>query len=235
MRRLGSRRAPHIPQCPWQWAPSLPLFALQTSGRVGAQGLPAVFLEVCVVPHERSWDISLLLEPSQMALGKASPLPWESPARRNPCSAWPAPHFPWALVFWCVPDAVGPSRVQGQWCGEVARGLHSACCLLPGSPCLLSYSLCPHSSREPSPKPSKGILHSSWVREGLPQSWGWPHHLPGTNLSLWFLAVAPNELSQGSPKTCRQSWDEDFTTWGHRQALGVMLGPCAGFSSLPWP
>lgn len=188
-----------------------------------------------MVPHERSWDISLLLEPSQMALGKASPLPWESPARRNPCSAWPAPHFPWALVFWCVPDAVGPSRVQGQWRGEVARGLHSACCLLPGSPCLLSLLL-------PVPSQQQGAFPKALQRDppqlmgarGAPQSWGWPHHLPGTNLSLCFLAVAPNELSPGSPKTCRQSRDEDFTTWGHRQALGVMLGPCAGFSSLPW-
>lgn len=40
------------------------------------------------------------------------------------------------------------------------------------------------------------------------------------NLSLCVLAIAPNELSWGSPKPCRQSWEEDFTGWGCKQARG---------------
>lgn len=99
--------------------------------------------------------------------------------------------------------------------------------------CPPPYSMCHHSSREPFPRPSKGILHSPWVREGLPQSRGWPRHLPGANLSLCFLAVDPNELSLGSPKPCRRSQDKDFTAWDHRQVQEVMLGSHAGFS-LSW-
>lgn len=159
--------------------------------------------------------------------------------------------FPGKVLQGEIPAQPGrPHSPPGPWCSGVSLMLwgqagcrasgagrwHGDCTLLAAfsQAALVCYSMCPHSSRKPSPKPSKGILHSPWVREGLPQSWSWPRHLPGANFSLRFLAVAPNELSWGSPKPCRQSWDEDFTAWGHRQAQGVMLGPCAGFSSLPW-
>lgn len=110
--------------------------------RVVARGLPAVFLEGCADPHRGSWDISLLLEPGQTALGKASPLPWESPARRSPCLARLATQLPGVLVLWHVPSAAGPSRVRGQWHREVPWGLCPAHCLLPSAlastPCVLA-------------------------------------------------------------------------------------------------
>lgn len=98
------------------------------------EGCLPCFWRAVWLPTKGAGISLFLLDPSQTSLGKASHLPWESPARRNPCSARPAPQFPWALVLRHVPDAVGPSRVQGQWRGEVAWRLHPACCLLPGSP-----------------------------------------------------------------------------------------------------
>ncbi|XP_033375592.1 uncharacterized protein LOC107214478 [Parus major] len=118
----GSGAAGSPALCPQQPQASLPWLTLQPCARAGARGLLAVFVEGSVFLHDGSWDIYLLLEPGQTALGKASSLPWESPARRNSCSP-------------TVPQGPG-APLCPQCCGDVTQGLCPACCLIPVSPWL---------------------------------------------------------------------------------------------------
>lgn len=126
-------------------------------------------------PHHGSWDICLLLEPGQTALGKASPLPWECPARRNSSLTSPAPLFPWALLLHCVPSAVGM--------GHEDRAL----------PAALSQPLlgCSQPSAQGTfPRTSTGI----------PCQRGSPKAGPArADLSLGFLTDDADEPSWGSP------------------------------------
>lgn len=135
------------------------------------------------------------------------------------------------------PSCSGVSPVLRSQAGGrgVAWGLRSACCLLPGSSRLPSPLLrMPSEQRESLPqRPPMGSSTARGCERGSPRAGAALATCLGLISYYAFLQSPPNELSWGSPKPCRQSWDEDFAAWGPQASVGGDAGPPhAGFSSL---